>query len=104
MSNDPLGAVPVEPHRPTWNELHEQQAGTVRRLEAELLTLRAERDKALGWMSIAADAEDRADALAAQLTEVRDFVVRCYHIRGGSPNAFYQHVDAFCKAFPNTRG
>ncbi len=30
--------------------------------------------------------------------EVKQFVERCREIRDGSPNAFYSHVDAFCKA------
>ena len=93
MKDKPLEAVPVEPRC---------RATAV--VEAELLALRAERDRLIdnrdGWTILATGAQNRAEAAERQLSEVRDFVVRCYHIRGGSPNAFYQHVDAFCRAFP----
>lgn len=32
---------------------------------------------------------------------VLEFVKRCRDIRDGSPNAFYAHVDRFCKVFAN---
>jgi hypothetical protein len=45
----------------------------------------------------------RASASAPPETErVAAFVERCREIRGGSPNAFYQHVDAFCAASANS--
>ena len=36
---------------------------------------------------------------ASRDTLVDNFVERTVEIRGGSPNAFYSHVDAFCKAW-----
>jgi hypothetical protein len=35
-------------------------------------------------------------------TTVLAFVKRCRDIRDGSPNAFYAHVDRFCKVFTGT--
>ena len=35
--------------------------------------------------------------LDRQVRTVQAFVERCIDIRDGSPNAFYAHVDEFCK-------
>jgi hypothetical protein len=45
------------------------------------------------WSDVLAACPPSQEELAAR---VAAFVERCRDIRNGSPNAFYQHVDAFC--------